>query len=47
MPYQDILYRGVFPSIGTILPAMFLTFFVLAAGYILFSFLKFRFAEEV
>jgi ABC-2 type transport system permease protein len=47
MPYQDILYRGVFPPIGTILPAMFLTFFVLAAGYILFSFLKFRFAEEV
>ena len=47
IPYQDILYRGVFPSIETILPAMFLTFFVLALGYTLFSFLKFRFAEEV
>jgi lipopolysaccharide transport system permease protein len=47
MPYQDILYRGVFPSIETILPAMFLTLFALVVGYTLFSFLKFRFAEEV
>jgi lipopolysaccharide transport system permease protein len=47
MPYQDILYRGVFPSIEIILPATFLTLFVLVVGYTLFSFLKFRFAEEV
>lgn len=47
MAYQAVLYRGMFPSIKTILTLMVLTLFVLAVGYTLFSFLKFRFAEEV
>lgn len=47
MPYQDVLYRGVMPPTHTILTAVVLTVGVLTAGYTLFSFLKFRFAEEV
>ena len=47
MAYQDILYRGTFPSIQTILTVAVLTVLVLSAGYAFFSLLKFRFAEEV
>jgi ABC-type polysaccharide/polyol phosphate export permease len=47
MPYQDVLYRGKFPSIENLLTLTLLTLFVLSVGYTLFSFLKFRFAEEV
>jgi ABC-type polysaccharide/polyol phosphate export permease len=47
MPYQDVLYRGVFPSTENVLALTIITVFALAVGYTLFSFLKFRFAEEV
>jgi lipopolysaccharide transport system permease protein len=45
--YQDILYLGVFPSIGGILAMLLLSFFSLGLGYLFFVTCKARFAEEI
>ncbi len=47
MAYRDILYYAKIPSLGTLLHALLLGIFVLAAGFWVFGKLKRRFVEEI